>query len=93
MNQSQNTSLSYGPDSGSALDNEFWDGFISLALLQNLSETSSGSGHRQDSPQLVPESKKAVGQKSSLSKRRTINKTQIGSAKRFLCKVGFCISL
>jgi hypothetical protein len=28
MNQSQNSALSYGPDSGSALDNEFWDWFM-----------------------------------------------------------------
>jgi hypothetical protein len=28
MNQSQNSDLSYGPDVVSALNNEFWDGFM-----------------------------------------------------------------
>jgi hypothetical protein len=35
MNQSQNSALSYGPDSGSALNNGFWDGFIVFRASSN----------------------------------------------------------
>jgi hypothetical protein len=36
MNQSPNTVLSYEPMEVSALNNEFWDGFMSLSRLAKM---------------------------------------------------------
>jgi hypothetical protein len=54
MNQSQDSALSYGPDSGSTLDNEFWDGFMNQSQNSALSYRLGMQGHGQDPGFLPP---------------------------------------